>query len=241
MLVRTEGLFYKKLNNKKSYTSVPQEVIDFQELINQKPYWEELVCSSSFAKKTLIICDWTIHHKLNPAQKPDTLIQAQCLLLALLTQGFIIYIWQDGDFLQLYNIEILHNRNILEEITPVPEQHIIDAATKQLHLFCDQIYLLGDYQFKNLHTQTHTPRSIPLCILQRVKHKHKKNLLEWLKTCNPAMLYIAHTKPFRETSSAEPYDNDAFLTCGIEIIPSTMPDDTLTMHRYHRAQQRMFL
>ena len=132
-----QELMFTQKTDAKTYTMQPQQTLDIQRLIQNKPYWEKIASSSKHEKKTLILSDLV---RQNRPDK-DMTFEVKCVLHELLNEGFSIYVWQGHHLERLWDSEVF-DHEMINKITPADPLHITQIAVLQLQLSADKLHLL---------------------------------------------------------------------------------------------------
>ena len=146
-----DELYYYSNTSTIIYTDHPSGELDIERLMDDKPCWFSTCQSKQRVKKNIIICDWGLgsFESVYAHAGADENIYG---LLAdfetyiehhLLCNGFKVFIWQQGELVQLQVGEcLLKKYEVRKKITPAADTTIIEAAVAQHRLSYDSITLM---------------------------------------------------------------------------------------------------
>lgn len=191
-------LYYFNKQEKSLYSNRPQGILDINRLIKNLPPWKKDLFSKLLKKKSLIIADWTAF-----SWSEEKICQVEKLLSELLTEGFPLYLWQNGHIRPLTKefITRLRGEDIRKDITLEYPDNISHKAITEHHLTKDQVSVLNDYWIDFLLSGDTElpPRSIDTDMIDKYLSYPKHHIpggkfYSILKQLSPPLKKIIHTK-----------------------------------------------
>ncbi len=189
-----DHFYYIQKSEHNTYSTEPEGQLEVNRLINDKPYWKKPGgCEPQ--KKLLIITDW-----MASSWSATQIAEIQKQLRQLLTEGFPLALWQDGQLIALNNenLSVLNELHTRVQITPAYPNQIIQKAHLQYQVVAEQILPLDDIELGRLSDPKYE-RQLDLSIFHHTPYSQKK-IWDLIKRANPPFQKIIQRK-FSHTSN----------------------------------------
>lgn len=149
----SHAFYYTEKQSGERYSTVPTGDIDFDRSLQKgHPIWKLPALTKKEKPKTLILTDWSLASMTEEDQK-----KYADVLLQMITDGFPIYIWQDGEMIKLtkYMLGSDNFGYFIKNITPVNSADVLQNRNKELKkLPPEQIHVLDRFEMlKLLHSE----------------------------------------------------------------------------------------
>lgn len=215
--------YYRQTKSAVHYWEIPIGDPDFNRLIQGKSsYWRNPSASRDKKPKKLVLADWTAYNW--SWDKIDTVKNA---IARMIDEGFIFYVWQDGQLEPLGKDELdrLERDDVRRSITPAYNKEIIDAAIKH-NITSSEIHVLDDYWLQHIlkkDDQPSLPRHLKLDDMEMLY----PNLREWRDKILDIEL---HSKPPLELyiNNKSGFDSHPFEVVLIDELPRVSVENRIT-------------
>jgi len=175
-------LYYKERKENARYSSQPNGCTPNLERLFQgrADYWRSINAGFRLAPKALILSDWTCDN-----WSPEKTKTMRALFQQLLTEGFLLYVWQDRSFHPLTKTNM--GAFIPGSICHASVKKITQTAIKRLGRPSEQIRVLDDHQIHCLHNNQVMPRSLFMSDLACLDLEKEIELYAILKQAQPPL------------------------------------------------------
>lgn len=223
-----EFLFYYEKQSDSSFGNAPPGRLNVSRLIKSQPCWEKSNLRALQKKKSLIFADWAAFH-----WSTLELINRFTLLHNLINDDFKLYLWQDGEIVELTkdNLSSLKKLEVRSKITPVYPEELINIAVKKYGLTHDQIHILDRYWCDVLQDKNGRRTQRFLRLSEWAYARYDRNSLWSIIQQYRPKLYAIHNDEFSLCANASlnnlPSDVRVLCTYYILELRNTQLEDIL--------------